>query len=82
LSKTVSITWDEAVVTGPGKLYVEAFYYEPVRPLMSHDPLEMALSLTPAGQDRPVLIAGSLPPGDAKGEYARSWKCGLDLDSA
>jgi hypothetical protein len=72
-SRTISATSGEAVITGPGKLHVEAIYFEPIRPLPADQALNLVFSVTPAGNDRAVEIRALIPPGADAPDTILSW---------
>jgi len=88
-SHTVRTTSSEAVIFGPGRLNAQFSYIEPLRPLPEGPPLDVFLSLTPAGHDRAVEVSARLlanrvqrspvTQGDGIDQYTRSWKSELDL---
>jgi hypothetical protein len=81
-SHTITATSGEAVLTGPGKLDVTAPYRGPVRPLPRDEPLEVEISLRPAGQDLAVEIATTLKSHENTGDFKRTWQADIDLESA
>jgi hypothetical protein len=81
-SHTITATSGEAVLTGPGRLDVTAMYHEPVRSLPRDEPLEIEISLIPAGQDRAVGIATTLKSQENTGDFKRTWRADIDLESA
>jgi hypothetical protein len=70
------------VLTGPGKLDVTAMYYEPVRLLPRGEPLEVEIALIPSGQDRAVGLATTLKSHENTGDFKRTWRSDVDLESA
>jgi hypothetical protein len=81
-SHTITATSGEAVLTGPGKLDVTAMYYEPVRLLPRGEPLEVEIALIPSGQDRAVGLATTLKSHENTGDFKRTWRSDVDLESA
>jgi hypothetical protein len=72
-SQTIATTSGEAVISGPGKLHVEAIHYEPIRPVPPDQPLEVALSIIPADSDRKIEITELIPAGAETPDVIRSW---------
>jgi hypothetical protein len=68
----------EAIVSGPGRLFIDFRYYEALRPLSAGQTLEVILSLTPAGQGDPIKTLARLLPDTISGDYDRAWKYDSD----
>ena len=83
-SQTVTATSSEAILTGPGMLYMECVHIEPVRKLPDGMPLDIVCSLIPAAHDRAVetsvrLLPTAAPHGVGLADYMRSWTSEFNL---
>jgi len=72
-SVSIESTNSEAVIHLPGKLYVNANYYEPIRKLPPKGNLEICYSVKPAGTEHSVLKTLSFSLTEAKGDHFRRW---------
>jgi len=72
-SPTVIVTQSEALVSGPGKLLVDATYYGPHDDLSSVGNAMATLTITPAGSDRSILVKQRLLLRSNESSYLCSW---------
>lgn len=80
-SHTIRTTAGEAVISGPGRLFLAGHLLERVAELPTDGPLEISLSLTPATNDRSIEIKTSLTLQDSADAEKHAWSLAANPES-
>ena len=73
-SHTIRATSAEAIIEGPGRMYAECEYKEPLRCLPAGHGLAARLTLRPADQDASVEMLAEMREVVENGDFKREWQ--------